>query len=389
MTAVPGELRVAVASSGLGHIARGIETWAGDLGEALHVRRVAVRLYQGGGPAPAYGEALANLPRESEANYRWRHRLPRSVAWRLQAHAAYQMEQTTFAWSLLRALRRDRADILHVQDPVVAYRLEQFRRMGLLRTRTILAHGTEEPPAWLMKLRYLQHLAPTHLERCRAQGAWRPTWTAIGNFVDTDRFQPGSAAELRAELGIAADARVVLAVAAIKRAHKRIDWLANAVARYRSEHPDMPVVLVVAGGREGDTDDVIHEATAQLGDSVRFLVRYPRERIPALFRVADVFVMASLFEMMPIALLEATASGLPCITHDEATLRWMTGAGGIATDMSDAAAFGAAMHRLLENDQDRRALGVAARKHAVSEFGTEPILQQILAYYRAVLADTP
>ncbi len=42
-------LRIAVAASGLGDIAPGIEPWAGDLGNALAERGHDVRLDQGGG----------------------------------------------------------------------------------------------------------------------------------------------------------------------------------------------------------------------------------------------------------------------------------------------------------------------------------------------------
>lgn len=382
-------LRIAVASSGLGHIARGIETWADDLGAALARRGHDVRLYQGGGSPPPYGEVLDNLPRESAGNARWASRLPVALSWRLGLDAGYPLEQSTFAWSLARALRRRPADILHVQDPLLALRMEQLRRAGALATRTILAHGTEETPAFLSRFRYLQHLSPTQLERCRAAGAWQPTWTAIGNFVDVDRFHPGDAAAVRAELQIPADARIVLTLAAIKRTHKRVDWLVETMAALRARHPDVPFVLVVAGGREPDTDAIVAEGTALLGEHVRFLVRHPRTRIPDLCRAADVFVLASLFEMMPIALLEAAASGLPCIVHDEPTLRWMTGAGGVPTAMDDREAVITAVRQLLTDPVRRATLATAARAHAVADFSEASIVQRYLAYYDTVMADRP
>ncbi len=382
-------MRIAVASSGLGHITRGVETWAADLAQALDTREIDVRLYQGGGTPPRYGEVLRNLPRESDANARWRRRLPHALAWRLGFGAPYDVEQSTFAWSLQRALRRDAIDIVHVQDPLVASRMDQLRRAGFLRTRAILAHGTEEPARWLARLRYVQHLAPAHLGACRDAGYHRPTWTVIGNFVDGDRFHPGAAPGLRHELGIAPDAHVVLAVAAIKRSHKRIDWLIDAVATYRARHPDQPATLVVAGAREDDTDELVALAHERLGDAARMLVRFPRERMPELYRIADVFVMASLFEMMPIALLEAGASGLPSLVNDDPTLRWMTGDGGLPIDMGDTTAFGDALHRLLGDPAERRRRSAAARQHAVEEFGTDVIVGRIVDYYRTVLADRP
>jgi glycosyltransferase involved in cell wall biosynthesis len=378
---------VAVASSGLGLIARGIETWAADLAEALRGRGVEASLFQGGGvPVAPYARVLACLPRKDERNTRWAAKVPRGLDWRLALQRGYPLEQTTFAWSLAKVLRRERFDILHVQDPVVAMWMERLRRIGWIRTKTILAHGTEESAEFLRRFEFVQELAPTHLEQSRHAGISRPTWTAIGNFVDTERFRPGKSPELRRELGIRDDAFVVLTLAAIKRGHKRIDWLIEATARLRAEHPEIPLVLVIAGGRENETDTLIAEGNARLGDAVRFLVRYPRERIPDLLRAADVFVLASLFEMMPIALLEAGASGLPCVTHDEATLRWIAGEAGIPIPMDDSGTFGETLYRLWCNPADRQRLAQAGRSHTVETFGAPIVIEQILRYYATVMA---
>lgn len=161
------------------------------------------------------------------------------------------------------------------------------------------------------------------------------------------------------------------------------------MAALRARHPDVPFVLVVAGGREPDTDAIVAEGTALLGEHVRFLVRHPRTRIPDLCRAADVFVLASLFEMMPIALLEAAASGLPCIVHDEPTLRWMTGAGGVPTAMDDREAVITAVRQLLTDPVRRATLATAARAHAVADFSEASIVQRYLAYYDTVMADRP
>ena len=40
-----------------------------------------------------------------------------------------------------------------------------FRKWGLVKTKEILAHGTEEPVEFLEKFEYVQHLAPWHLEQ--------------------------------------------------------------------------------------------------------------------------------------------------------------------------------------------------------------------------------
>ena len=184
-------IRVAVASSGLGHVARGIEAWAADLAAALVRRGIDATLFKGSGQASAaYERVLACWRRNEPATQQFMQRLPRG-AWRLGLSSGYDLEQTTFAWHLVGELRRRRIDILHVQDPQLALLVQRAWQLGWLRTRTILGHGTEEPFEFQKKIVFLQHLAPWHLEEARAAGVSRPTWTAIPNFIDTSVSLPG------------------------------------------------------------------------------------------------------------------------------------------------------------------------------------------------------
>jgi glycosyltransferase involved in cell wall biosynthesis len=290
---------------------------------------------------------------------------------------------------LLRYLRRERSDILHVQDPQVAIMVQLARRVGLVPTRTILAHGTEEPLDFLRKITYLQHLAPWHLEKARAAGVYKPTWTAIPNFINTELFCPGRGDALRRELGIPTSGIVVLSVAAIKRHHKRIDYLLQEFGRLVRERPELPVWLVIAGGWEEDTDELIEKGQRLLGQRVRFLVRFPRERMPALYRAADAFVLCSLIEMLGIVLLEAAATGVPCLVHRHPVLQWVIGPGGEAIDMAIPGSLAAALQRLLDDPEAGRNLGQRARQHCLARFSEDRVVHSILDYYRFVLAHDP
>jgi glycosyltransferase involved in cell wall biosynthesis len=271
-----------------------------------------------------------------------------------------------------------------VQDPQVALLMQRARSLGWIGARTILAHGTEEALEFQQRITYLQHLAPWHLEEARRAGVWKPTWTAIPNFVDTEQFAPGSAIELRRELGIPDRAIVVLTSAAIKRHHKRIDYLLEEFAAVRNRRPDFPLWLVVACGWESETDELVAEGTRLLGERVRFLVRFPRGRMPDLYRASDIFVLASLKEMMPIALLEAAASGLPCIVHRHPIQQWMTGPGGRACDLSLPQSLAEEIERLAIDEPLRRSVGQLARVHCLAHFSREAVVDQIVSYYRQV-----
>jgi 1,2-diacylglycerol 3-alpha-glucosyltransferase len=382
---VEAAVRIAVASSGLGHVARGIEAWADDLAAALHDRGEQVILCKGAGTASrSYERVVPCLRRESPAAMRLLRLLPRRLSWYVGLGSGYGIEQTTFTLKLLPLLRRERIDVLHVQDPLVAALTQRARRMSLIRTRTILAHGTEEPLSFIERIQYLQHLAPWHLEQAKASSVWKPTWTAIPNFVETERFTPRQTNALRVELKIPPNGLVVLTTAAIKRHHKRIDHLLAEFAQLRQTAPELPAYLVVAGGWETETDELIAEGTKLLGDRVRFLVRFPRARMPELYRTADVFTLCSLFEMMPIALLEATSSALPCVVNRHPILEWMTGPGGVAIDMSAPGGLARTLASLLSDAQRCRRLGEAARGHCLANFSRDAVVERILGYYQQV-----
>ncbi len=376
-------LQIAVASSGLGHVARGIETWAAETARVLHQMGEAVTLFKGSGRRRAPYERLCPcLPRGSAANRALDRILP-GPAWRLGLGSTYDIEQTTFALNLIPMVARA-YDVVHTQDPLVALTLQRARGLGMVRAPVVLGHGTEEPLEWLRRIEFVQHLAPYDLEQARAAGCCREGWTAIGNFVDTEVFAPRDGVEARARRSLPPDSFVVLSVAALKSTHKRVDYLIREVAELRSRTA-ADVRLVVAGARTGETDRMMLLGRDLLGSAVLFLVSQPRDRMPVIYSVADVFALCSLREMMPIALLEAIASGLPSLVSAHPVVGWMIGPGGEQVAMEREGALAAALEKYLDPEL-RHSKGRAARRHAVGRFGKEVIVRQYVEMYRQVAA---
>lgn len=395
----PETLKIAIASSGLGHIRRGVETWADDLGRALRRRGLDATTFQGGRPVDESGAARDVSPNVVVPCLKRFGPGAQLIArifnplrgWELGLGNGYLVEQTTFALNLWRRIGRSH-DILHVQDSQVALIFEMLGRRGLSRPRVILGHGTEEDPAFLQRLSYLQHLAPTYLgewERHRPKGQLS---FAVPNFVDTSRFRPAAdAAErlaLRTAAGVPGDALLFLSVGALKRHHKRVDYLMREFSSWRrAQAPEVArrAKLLVLGAREHDTPELMRLRDELDAEAITLIENAPRERVMALLQAADVFALGSLHEMMPIAVLEAIACGLPVACNADPTLEWMVGDAGQPQDISQPGGL-AAQFSLLSDPAARARFSVAARRRAETLFSEQAVVDQILEMYGRVAA---
>jgi len=383
--------RIAIASSGLGHVRRGIESWAEDLAQALRRSGADVTLFQGDGkPAEPWRRVLPCFRRFNSPNARVLSFTRHLGGWRYGFGSPYEIEQTTFSLALWRSTRST-FDILHMQDPLIASWLDRLNRLGLSRPRVILAHGTEESSRVLNKLSYLQHLTPGYRDDYEAHRPVSQLSFGIPNFIDVERFRPPAdataRAAARAAFNLAPESLVILCVAALKKHHKRCDYLIQEFAHFRAQLPvelASKATLVVAGAREAETPDLIAMGKSLLHDSVVFLESVDRDRLTTLYQAADIFALASLHEMMPIALLEALASGLPATCNNTPTLRWMAGPGGRPEDISRPGGLVRQWSQLLD-PLVRLELSRSARAHVQATFSEPLVLKQIQDMYSTVL----
>jgi len=109
-----------------------------------------------------------------------------------------------------------------------------------------------------------------------------------------------------------------------------------------------------------------------------------RADMPELLRQADIAVLPSYHEGVPLFLLEAAASGLPIVATDIAGCRMVVqeGENGLLVPVGDAEALATALKRLIENPKLRVRMGDNSRMVAASKFSIDSILEQYLEVYR-------
>ena len=378
-------IRVALVSPGLGHVKRGIETWTEDLGEALTERGVDITLYKGAGKKEHFYEKVIPCLKRSSALNKWLIKHRPGFLWRVGLSTHYTLEETTFTWNLLPELLLKQYDIIHTQDPDVAYILQKVCRLGLLKSRVILAHGTEESFKFLDQLDYVQHLAPYHFEEAVKNCGKHKDWVMISNFVDTDVFRlREKREEVREELGIAQDDFVVICVAALKKTHKRVDYLiketSNLIGNGYSN-----VKLVLIGVPTKETKELVELGQNLLGESLRILENVPHSEIPLYLSAGDLFVLCSLKEMLGIVFLEAMACGIPCVAHQYPVFEWVVDSCGSCIDMSIDGNLSREIEKYFSNGfyQEKRK---NTQKHIAEKFEKDVIIKQYLSMYSKVLS---
>lgn len=111
--------------------------------------------------------------------------------------------------------------------------------------------------------------------------------------------------------------------------------------------------------------------------------------VAAFLREVDALVLPSLREGFPNVVLEAMASGIPCIATDVGEVRGVLGdaGAGIVVPRADPASLAAAMVRLSETTAaERGAMGESARRRVEERFSMQEIAARHLETYRALLS---
>ena len=188
----------------------------------------------------------------------------------------------------------------------------------------------------------------------------------VGNGVDTERFFPLARAGARLELGLPADAPVLVTVGGLterKGFHRVLDCLPALRARW----PGLQYLVVGGASGEGDWRQRLEEQVDRLGlrDCVHFLGTIEPARLNGPLSAADVFVLATRNEGWANVLLEAMACGLPVVATDVGGNREVVADPrlGRVVPFGDANALADAIDRALAQDWDHAAIRAHAERN--------------------------
>jgi glycosyltransferase involved in cell wall biosynthesis len=192
----------------------------------------------------------------------------------------------------------------------------------------------------------------------------------------------GDARRVRAEFGIDEQDCVLLAVGNLE-SHKGHQVLLEALARLVSSGLRTPWKLIVAGGRGGDQHESLLDYIREkgLGDRVQIVLN--RNDVPDLLALADVFVMPSIWEGLPMALLEAMVARKAVVASATAGIpeAIVDGSEGLLVPPGNAAALADALGLLLADPARRAVMGEAAATRAKRDFTVAVMAERYQALY--------
>lgn len=229
----------------------------------------------------------------------------------------------------------------------------QLRRWLLPRLANALVVLNHE---LLAQLKDPKHLGKIH---------WFP------NGVDTERFHPPTPEQrdaARKQWQVPEDAKMILFVGSIVPS-KGVDTLVSAFIDVAKQKGSM---LVLAGPVDKSvefTQQLLHTIHVKnLGEQVRFLGR--TSDVGGLMQATDIFVLPSLAEGMPNALLETMSTGLPCVASDIPGVRELiiSGDNGLLFSPHDSNQLAGHLVWLINNPAESRKLGCRARATVEDKF---------------------
>lgn len=127
-----------------------------------------------------------------------------------------------------------------------------------------------------------------------------------------------------------------------------------------------------------------------LGDTVQFTGHLEQDEVRRLMRRADLLVMPSRAEGMPLVLLEAMQAELPAVVTDVGAIREMVrdGVEARVVPPQDPLRLVSAMKQLLASPSLRESIGRAARLRVENDFGVQPFRDALADLWTDVAAES-
>lgn len=200
----------------------------------------------------------------------------------------------------------------------------------------------------------------------------------IPNGIPVEQLRREAAGGDRKSLGLSGSGPVAMHVGLFRPEKNQLGAL-EAFRLVRAEIPTAEIVFVGDGVARAEVEQRAAEIGA--GEWAHFLGN--RFHVPPLLGAADLSLLSSTSDAMPMTVLEAMALGLPTVATDVGDVRQVLADGaGICVPLEDTEAFAAACVRVLADPELRRQMGATAAAQA-AQFDASVMVDRYAALFEA------
>lgn len=162
---------------------------------------------------------------------------------------------------------------------------------------------------------------------------------------------------------------------------KGLEYLIKAMPEILTIIPNAQLIIVGKGDKLEELKKLTNKL--KLNDKVIFPGFVDNLSLRKLLSSADLFVLPSLWEVLPIAVLEAMASGKPIVCTDVGGNRELVDqTNGVVVPKRNSSALAGAIISVLSNEQRMKQMGKASRKRAIEHFNWQTIAMKTKQLYK-------
>ena len=298
-------------------------------------------------------------------------------------------------WRLRTLLRRFCPSVINVHDYVstpyaVVANWLAYRAPILFTAHGLLYEGFDG-----LRRRYrffsrffkrLTAVSETVAERHKEYLSWSAQVHVIRNGVPAIQRNTQFRDAVRAELGIRPDVLLFLAVGN-PRPEKGFEYLIDATAILRdTEGCERDFVVAIAGKlTDSEYCRMLHRRVEERRVQNRFRFLGFRSDTTALYSAADVFVLSSRSEGLPMVILESMMADLPVVATRVGGVPDAVRDRGLLVEAANPEQLAFAMGRILSEEGLADRLGRTGREHALSTHGVDRMVDDYIACYEAMV----
>ena len=217
--------------------------------------------------------------------------------------------------------------IIHVHQDCMSSVILKVAQKNGVKVRIAHSHNANQDRniKYPIKMFYKRSISKyaTYLMACsKDAGDWMfggAPFTVLNNAIDAKKYVYDSSKSMkqREKLGINQGELLVGHVGRFSL-QKNHQYLIDIFYQLQTR---VPAKLILVGDKDGSLAKNIEEKVANLGIQDKVIFTGLRSDVEDLMQAMDVFVFPSLYEGLPVSVIEAQASGLPCIISDKVPIQ--------------------------------------------------------------------